>query len=856
MTTIKHHLRKRLSEPASRRLRFAHDHSIKLSEGDSKVLTGVHLARLGDYTHPVFGDFSISETTTRELIANFEAGVFGQRIFVDVAHKPENGAAAEITRVYMDGEWLKGDLELTEYGTDAIKNKKFIYLSVDYADAWQDSRSKALHGATLFGAGLTTRPFIKGQPGIMLAETTETEREPMNWLEKLQAELKALGASLELSKSLSDAFDVKLKTLNNDPARKQLMDSFIAAGESAIKQLADQPAGTPITITLDAGSPGMDMAAVEKLLNDREASRTLAAEEGAKKLTDNKASFSKLLDDAEGLSVETKKQLSEAADLITGEMTTAQIKQLADFQIKQGQAQEAQRQLSGMGFNVAGSPRITVGADQSIDKLQAEVDKRLGLDTLPAARRYAGGSLSSENKTLAEKALALYDHNHRAQLMAEAKQLGDATNVMSNVSVPASFERTVLREALYQIIGTQFVDAGTAAFGESHSFHYSYRNMAGAGINDTTHYEGQGIPRAGVIQTSAAAYPIPQKLSFEVSDELRYLTGASELAWEAVSENQQNATRIIAEDTDRKLFNEQVHSADEFQCIPVTSEDLAAVIAAGPAGSRVAVIGGVNPAAIVRPRSEFTLQGQLIGNTANPIVVNYDGAAIAQFDPLAVDDAGVTTLAAGHYYVLDYDIGEIYIVNESGVIQNPAGKAWTISYSRATNLAFFDTDVPTGTTEGKHWDKFLKLYELRKSVIEDHRYYMTNFGLMSGSAMTEVGTADKFESSHRIPATELSANGNLGRVKDVPNFKTRAPGLWMGDRRVMIGESRNTKFRICKPWTMGQLENQRDASGKFTGMKEAYGDQFMYLYTPKQLKGALTSIVMYSASARVTRVSP
>lgn len=141
-------------------------------------------------------------------------------------------------------------------------------------------------------------------------------------------------------------------------------------------------------------------------------------------------------------------------------------------------------------------------------------------------------------------------------------------------------------------------------------------------------------------------------------------------------------------------------------------------------------------------------------------------------------------------------------------------------------------------------------------MIEDKRYYMANFGLMSGTAMNEIESADKFEQSHRIPATELSANGNLGRLRDIPNFKTSSPGLWMGDRRVLIGESGHTKFRIAKPWTMGQLENQRDTAGRFTGMKEAYGDQFLYLYTPKELKGALTSIVMYSASARVTRVTP
>jgi hypothetical protein len=52
---------------------------------------------------------------------------------------------------------------------------------------------------------------------------------------------------------------------------------------------------------------------------------------------------------------------------------------------------------------------------------------------------------------------------------------------------------------------------------------------------------------------------------------------------------------------------------------------------------------------------------------------------------------------------------------------------------------------------------------------------------------------------------------------------------------------------------MGQLQDQKDSNGRFTGKKEAYGDQFIFLHTPTQLKAALTSVVLYSASARIDR---
>jgi len=127
---------------------------------------------------------------------------------------------------------------------------------------------------------------------------------------------------------------------------------------------------------------------------------------------------------------------------------------------------------------------------------------------------------------------------------------------------------------------------------------------------------------------------------------------------------------------------------------------------------------------------------------------------------------------------------------------------------------------------------------------------------MSGNYMTQVEQARKFAANFRVPGSDLNADGNLGRIKDVPAFKTTAPGLRIADRYAVIGERGVTRFRMMKPWQMYELENQKDSNGRFTGQKEAYGDQFVVVHTPTQLKRAYTSIMHYSASARVARVSP
>jgi len=113
--------------------------------------------------------------------------------------------------------------------------------------------------------------------------------------------------------------------------------------------------------------------------------------------------------------------------------------------------------------------------------------------------------------------------------------------------------------------------------------------------------------------------------------------------------------------------------------------------------------------------------------------------------------------------------------------------------------------------------------------------------------------ARSFIESGARNGTALDTEGNLGPVKGVPNFRTTAPGLYMGDQRIIIGERGQTRFRMMKPWTMGQLQDQKDANGRFTGKKEAYGDQFVVIHTPTQLKAAYTSLVLYSGAARVDR---
>ncbi len=855
-----------LSENDSKAIRFLSDRVDARLLGEDKTSTVVTITRTGTFFDPRYGQFDITREMLLSMVKNFDAGVFGQDIVLDVSHKPSDGAAGFFRRLFLDGNKLRGEVELTPYGIDAIKKRGFIYLSAEFSDNFQDNEKREQHGPTLLGAALTPRPVIKhldrvqlsedaldGAPMTLISERlTKLLNEDLNvdkFKKLLLAALASFGLDNAVALQLAQAFETSAASLGDDEVKlKALAAQFEATG----KTLSESIGSKNVTLSIQNPEPakaGLTMDDVTKLLADN--ARTLAETQTAtaKKLSDNQAIFKTALDGAESLKALAEPQLTallSAGDLVTGEMSEDQVKALAQHQITLGSQMAINQQLSAVGYQVAGNARITIDDSNSVKSLQETIDKRLGLSDRSDSQRYSntGGSLQPENQKLVDKVLAQFDQSNAAQLRAEHKMLAGGDGIVSDVAVPAVVERTVIREALHNLVGLQFVNSGTAAFASSLLVPYSYRDQTAAGRNSTRRYEGQAIQRAGVIQTSETAYPIPQKIAFEVSDELRYLTSNGMLDYNALSENVMNAARVIGEDTEHLIFNEVLNSSDEFGAVEVVNEVLT-----GTDGTNQVFVLANFP--VVRPRAIFDLQGNAIGNVANAVKVEFDVSGYTTLQ--AFDGSGSQT--AGNYYVLDYNLGEVYIVNQAGAIQKPAAiDNVRVSYSYSTNGYAYSTDF-TGDADIA-WDNFLYRYGKRKNVIEDDRYHMANFGLMSGAVMTEIERAKQFGANNARNGTSLSTDGNLGRVKDVPNFKTSTPGLNMGDQRVVIGERGQTRLRMMKPWSMGEMQDQKDANGRFTGKKEAYGDQFLVLHTPTQLKAAYTSIVLYSAAGRVARVNP
>lgn len=824
--------------------------------------TWVTLTRTGNFNDPRYGDFAITLDMLGEMVRNFDSRVLGQDVFIDVSHKPSDGAAGKVQKLSVEGGRLRALVEWTPFGVDAIQQRGFTYLSAEYHEQFKDNEKQALHGCVLLGAGLTVRPVIKNLEPVMLsdedhADAVRTAISPLlfkeltelnmnKFLQQLLARLIVLGYTEATAKPLTDAAGVQITAAGTDETKcLAVVDSFAAAGESAMIQ--GRAAGAaPQNVTVQLAAPQtIDVAgAVAKALADQAISIAAANTALAGKhklLSDTIAEGDKTLT-PEGV----KKFCEDYAPLVTAVTTDEQVKHLAGLAVAQAKQLSVGQKLAGLGYNAAnGTVHISVDSSNGIKSLQATVDTRLGF-TETEGRRFSrtGGVLLAANKAFAEKALAQFDAINGVALDREHRALSAGTGSISDTAVPVIAERTVLREALYNLNSLNLVNVGTAPFANVITVPYSYRDTAAAGMGALRRYEAQGIRRAGMIQTTEEARPIPQKLAFLISAEMQLLMGASVIDFDPIAENIRNIIRIVGEDTEAINMNEIVNAADEYG-VTALNDTLTAQV------NGTNTIFCTTKFPVIRPRKVYDLKGVQQGSTLNPLVVTLN--AVVRNEYLLPADG--SALAAGTYYIMDYNLGELRFVTEAGVPVVPTA-TWVLSVvgSASTNASKFSTDLGALTT-GQLYDNLLIAIGARKVVVGTDRFYTPDMVLMSNAVDNALTQATSFTSNGARTGTSLNADGSVGVTKGMGTFNPSAPGLQLADTRIIVGERGNTRFRMVKPFAMNPIEQARDSNGKFTDQRESFGTQFVVSHTPTQIKGSSSSIILYSATGRVARVS-
>ena len=156
-------------------------HGIRLidtTEIDIKGLTEgapIQIMCVGEWSHPEYGDFSITEGDVAKFVENFEKGK--RELVIDYEHLSADGniqgpvpAAGWIRKLLNKGkQGLWAIPYWTKRAVDYIVNGEYRFLSPEFDFAYTNKQGKQ-QGQTVFASALTNRPFLEGMSPVMLSE--------------------------------------------------------------------------------------------------------------------------------------------------------------------------------------------------------------------------------------------------------------------------------------------------------------------------------------------------------------------------------------------------------------------------------------------------------------------------------------------------------------------------------------------------------------------------------------------------------------------------------------------------------------------------------------------------------------
>lgn len=814
------------------------------------------LARPIDAKHPLFGKVELNEQTFRAFVKNFNDNVYGQEIYLDRNHNIGAGVQGTIRKLFVRDGRLLAEIEWTDLGIRTFQEDGFKYFSIDFTDDYINPETGKNHGPVLFGAALTPRPFIKNMkptegPGrLMLSEGRSvfipdylhlTEGADMNeFLKKLREKLAAKKLAEELIALLVSQAESACKTLaEGSPQLAQLQLTLEAEAVKVAEHMSSK---------LSAGH----LNAEGRLTKDeitaligQGVATALAAADSAKQFAEqtlqgNRKLFTDTVTGAQGLTDATRQLLLAQADAVTATMTADQVKRLADSAIKMGNDMEVRLKKAAIGLSVHGNlPIVQLTGDGIGSKVHGFLRERLQL-----TNAFGNKSLRlAEEKDLtpfARQILGVFDQIHGPRLDAEHKLLaGDGSTNIADSNFPVVAQRQVIVELLADLRFLSFVSTVVDPNAQATlQIPYEERNVSNI-KNGGRVYEGQPIGYAGVKQKMDIAYVVPRKIAMLVSNEMLHFSRVAQINWEVWGRNIASNARLMRDLICADIANTLQRTADSVGATAIVDEAITAQVN----GTRTVFKTAQFP--VVRPHQNRDLQGTAVGAAENPIVVTVAGSDKTEYD-------GTGTQPAGNYFEFtDWNLGYFRIVNQAGAVQTLANAtAVLIDYSWASNVQKFDTD--NGAVDlDKHLNGLLNAIGDRKAVLQQQRYVAANFAIMSQTLHNTVTKAARFEADSGKLGTGLNNDGDLAQVKGIPVFGTNQPGVDLGDTRILLGERGTMTYGVAKPFATGTpFEVVEGSSGKPTGEKQAYGEEYSSIHVPVSIRNRLTSVIAYSATAR------
>lgn len=172
----------------------------------------------------------VTEEMLDDYVANWEAGVYGTEIQVDLRHDREGEAGAWVKRLYKEDGKLLAEVEWTPLGEDKVAKKLYRYTSSELAAEYPHWKTGEIVKNVFVGVALTNIPAMKGMEPISLSEKALlffNSQNNMDKLKKMFAKFSAGKASKEdlaEFKKMADEYDKENGTKDGAKMFKELAD--------------------------------------------------------------------------------------------------------------------------------------------------------------------------------------------------------------------------------------------------------------------------------------------------------------------------------------------------------------------------------------------------------------------------------------------------------------------------------------------------------------------------------------------------------------------------------------------------------------------------------------------------------
>lgn len=197
--------------------------AIKLADG-GEVPKKIQLLKVGAFKSAEYGELNITKDILLSMKKNFEGKARGYddgHLPIDYFHENEKVAAGWIEGLTLsdDGAELWADVTWTPRGEKHLADKELRYVSAEFHFDYKSNEGGKKFGPTLFGAGLTNRPFIKGMEAVV--ELSEGAGESMT-LEQAMAKIADLEKKIaEMGKGETEMSDMKKKLSEYEASAKK-----------------------------------------------------------------------------------------------------------------------------------------------------------------------------------------------------------------------------------------------------------------------------------------------------------------------------------------------------------------------------------------------------------------------------------------------------------------------------------------------------------------------------------------------------------------------------------------------------------------------------------------------------------